>query len=148
MRDAIFRRSLSYTQNACDYVSLLFRLEKWQEGYRILIKLEDDKDNEMISFLKGIYFLKMKDLLEAERSFINVINISPNDGASLNNLGAINLINGKIKDGKMFLLKAIELYPNYFDANYNLQMKAPYTLESVRFTWRKLRSKLISYSQQ
>lgn len=148
MRDAIFRRSLSYTQNACDYVALLFRLEKWQEGYRILIKLEDDKDNEMVSFLKGIYFLKMKDLLEAERSFINVINISPNDGASLNNLGAINLINGKIKDGKMFLLKAIELYPNYLDANYNLRAKPPYTWETVKFTWRRLRPKLISYNQQ
>ncbi|MGG1481158.1 glycosyltransferase [Bacillus smithii] len=148
IREAIFRRSLSYSQNICDYVSLLFRLEKWQEGYRILIKLEDDKDNEMVLFLKGIYFLKTKDLLEAEHSFINVINISPNDGASLNNLGAINLIKGRVEEGKRFLLEAVELYPNYIDANYNLQIKAPYTWESVRFTWRKLRSKLISYSQQ
>lgn len=152
IKEAVFRRTrLTYIQNVCDYVSLLFRLEKWQDGYEMLQQLEDDghgKEQEMVNFLKGIYFLKTGDFSQAETNFQCIININPYDGAALNNLGALSLLKGKWKEGRRYLLKALELYPNYFDASYNLRAEPPYDWQALRFTWRKLRPKLISYSQE
>ncbi|AGE23692.1 glycosyl transferase group 2 [Geobacillus sp. GHH01] len=150
IKEAIFRRTkLSPTQNMCDYVSILFRLDKWEEGYTIIQELkDDDRNDEQVLFLEGIYFLKTESAIEAEKRFAEILNVNQCDGASLNNLGAVKLIRGKVEEGRNLLLRALELYPNYLDASYNLQANPPYTWKSLKFTWRKLRSKLISYNRQ
>lgn len=147
IRQAIFRRSLPKVNNICDYTSILYRLDRWEQGYQQLLTLNKNDYEDQVDFLKGLYFIKGEQWSEAEGCFIRVLKGQPNDGASLNNLGAIKLLNGHNEEGFDLLRKAIALFPNYLDANYNRQQTNPTTIENLKFTWRRLRPKLISYKE-
>ena len=100
-------------------------------------------------FYLGLYYLKHKNVETALEYFKKTINLKPDHGAALNNLGALYLFNGDKKLAKNKLESAIEYFPSYMDANhnYNLLNEKTVSLPQLRFTWRELRKVLTKYTE-
>jgi glycosyltransferase involved in cell wall biosynthesis len=146
IKEAIFRRKRSRCQNAADFVALLFRLDRWAEGYRVLSSFVDHSESASIYFLQGLYYLKHNQWVEAEQAFLKSLELNKNQGAVLNNLGGIYLLRGEKKKADGYLHKALFLHPNYMDAEYNSKLSLPVKTGMIHFTWRKLRKQLTSYT--
>lgn len=148
IKNAIFRRKLTYEQNMVDYVALLFRLDDWEEGFIELKNLmEKGYRFYNLYFYLGLYYLHHYQLDNALTYFTKTITYKHNHGAALNNAGAIFLLKGKQKEAEKCLHAAIDYFPNYIDANHNLKYlnDDSVTIESLNFTWRELREVLTSY---
>lgn len=148
IKNAIYRRKLTYEQNTVDYVALLFRLDDWEEGFSELKNLmEKGFRFYNLYFYLGLYYLHHYQLDNALTYFTKTITYKHNHGAALNNAGAIYLLKGKQKEAEKCLHAAIDYFPNYIDANHNLKYlnADSVTIESLNFTWRELREVLTSY---
>lgn len=149
IKNAIFKRKLSFERNVVDFVSVLFRLDYWEEGFTELKSLLDQGyDFYNLYFYIGLYYLQHKNVDKALEYFIKTINTKENHGAALNNIGAIYLYNGEVKLAKQYLKLAIEYFPSYIDASHNLGLlnKTSLSLEDLKFTWRELREVLTKYT--
>ncbi|OSB14031.1 glycosyltransferase [Clostridium botulinum] len=145
---AVNKRNLPQYVNICDFVSILFRLDYWEEGFEKLKCLLDNSDYYNVYFLLGLYYVKKHNINLALENFNKTINVKEDHGATLNNLGAIYCLLGQVDQGERFLKKALELFPNYLDAMHNINLvinESRITYENVKFTWRELRNKLINY---
>ena len=100
-------------------------------------------------FFLGLYYLHVGVWKEAANCFIKAIELEPNNGAALNNLGALLALDGKADEAISLLTKAIELFPGYLDAGNNLENleQGQLNFENVRFTWRELRPVLTCYQE-
>lgn len=150
IRDAVYKRELGVEENTADYVSILFRLGYWKEGFLELNNLlEQGYSFYNLYFYLGLYYLKHKNVETALEYFKKTINLKPDHGAALNNLGALYLFNGDKKLAKNKLESAIEYFPSYMDANhnYNLLNEKTVSLPQLRFTWRELRKVLTKYTE-
>lgn len=96
-----------------------------------------------------LYYLHVSALEKAIDCFSRTIELDPNNGAALNNLGVLLALNGKISEALSLFAKAIELFPGYLDAGNNLEnlKLGRLTLENARFTWRELRPVLTRYQE-
>lgn len=154
IEEAIYMRNISVEQNILDYVSILYRLDKWDLGN---LKLNDllkyNEKNASVHFYKGLYFLKTNQLNKAKACFQTVIRLQPQNGASLNNLAAILAIEQEFTLANKLLYKAISYYEGYIDAQKNIEKLNLFskggkiTLDDLRFTWRELRPTLLRYSE-
>lgn len=150
IKNAIFKRKLSFQKNVVDFVSVLFRLDYWEEGFTELKSLlNEGYDFYNLYFYIGLYYLKHKNIAKALDYFIKTINIKENHGAALNNIGAIYLYYGKNQLAEKYLKLAIEYFPAYMDASHNLSLlnKRSLSLEDLKFTWRELREVLTRYTE-
>ena len=150
IKNAIFKRKLSFQKNVVDFVSVLFRLDYWEEGFTELKSLlNEGYDFYNLYFYIGLYYLKHKNIAKALDYFIKTINIKENHGAALNNIGAIYLYNGDNKLAEKYLKLAIKYFPAYMDASHNLSLlnKRSLSLEDLKFTWRELREVLTRYTE-
>ena len=150
IRAGIYKRKLPQIKNLTDYVSVLFKLDYWDLGYKELSIINSDGINDSIMFLKGLYYIKNVLLDSAQESFENAIDLNPENGAAMNNLGVLYALSGKIDEAKFKFNKAIELYPGYIDALSNLrylESEERLTQENCRYTWRELRPVLLHYSE-
>ena len=150
IKNAIFKRKLSFQKNVVDFVSVLFRLDYWEEGFTELKSLlNEGYDFYNLYFYIGLYYLKHKNITKALDYFIKTINIKENHGAALNNIGAIYLYNGDNKLAEKYLKLAIKYFPAYMDASHNLSLlnKRSLSLEDLKFTWRELREVLTRYTE-
>lgn len=149
IKNAIFKRKLSFQKNVVDFVSVLFRLDYWEEGFTELKSLLD-KGYVFYNlyFYIGLYYLQHKNVDKALEYFIKTINIKENHGAALNNIGAIYLYYGKNQLAEQYLKLAIEYFPSYIDASHNLGLlnRTSLSLEDLKFTWRELREVLTKYT--
>jgi len=148
IKEAIFKRRLSWWENASDYVSILYRLNHWNEGLNIVRDIVNGKPNFAKGFfLLGLYYLHSKKWGEAMDCFNKTITLEPDNGAALNNLGALLALQGKTEDAFFFLAKANVLFPGYLDAGYNLEnlKLKQINIDNIRFTWRELRHILTHY---
>lgn len=59
-------------------------------------------------------------ILEAERLYTEILKKNPNEGNVLNLLGTLKNDNNQPLEAVFYLKKAVQLYPNFFDAYFNL----------------------------
>ena len=147
---AIYKRHLPWWVNASDFVSILYRLDYWDRGYAIIQEVVNKKSDYANGFFfLGLYYLHVGVWKEAANCFIKTIELEPNNGAALNNLGALLALDGKADEAISLLTKAIELFPGYLDAGNNLEnlKQGQLNFENVRFTWRELRPVLTRYQE-
>lgn len=148
IEESVNKRKLPNCVNVCDFVSIIFRLDYWEEGFQKLKTFKNNCDCYNVYFLLGLYYIKKHNLELALQSFNKTIELKENHGAALNNLGGVYCLFGQINQGKKFLNKALEMFPNYLDAKYNLNIifnDSSITYDSVKFTFRELRETLINY---
>lgn len=148
IKKAILKRNLLLEKNIVDYVSVLFRLDYWQEGFSELISLLKKECNYYnLFFYLGLYYLKQEKIDIAIEYFRKTIKLKPTHGAALNNLGALYIFKGSKKLAEKYLKLAIKYFPSYIDANYNFNIiyKENVLLDDLKFTWRELRQVLTNY---
>lgn len=148
IKKAIYKRTLSFEKNTVDYVSLLFRLDDWEEGFKELKSLMDQGHHFYnLFFYLGLYYLHQNQPNYALEYFTKTIKYKKNHGAALNNIGALLLIQGEHKEAKRYFQIALKYYPNYIDAKHNLKYvhTESFTRDDLKFTWRELREVLTNY---
>lgn len=149
IRQAIFKRDLPREKNISDFVSVMFKIDQWDNGYQEIEKvLVDHSDFASGHFLSGVYFLHSQEWDAARNSFQTTLVIEEKHGAALNNLGALLMGAGEPEQAQKLLERALTLYPGYLDARYNLDLLEngiTGDYQSVRFTWRELRPVILSY---
>lgn len=153
IKAAIFRRDLSWQENAADYAALLFRLNEWDNGRNLLQKVVS-RDPSFVSgrFQLGIYYLKTQQWANAVDSFNDILAMDKRNGAALNNLGALFAANGKFEEAFDYLNKAMAYFPGYMDAKKNIELliSSPNICPDyadLYFTWRELRPVVLSYQE-
>lgn len=139
-------------QNKLDLVTLLIRYDKWEDAKRLLDSISISITNtSYVSylFLKSLYYIFVKEHNEVEKVIQEILTVSPDHGASLNNLGVIYVSKNEFELAKEYFNKALHLHSNYIDArkNLNLLNSGLYTIEEYSFTKRELRKVLLSYSE-
>lgn len=150
IKKAILKRKLEIEKNITDYVSVLFRLNYWEEGFSELIELlKKGNIHYNLYFFLGLYKLKKNKIDDALKQFLKVIEIKNDHGAALNNIGAILLLKGNKDKAKEYFYKSLEYFPNYLDASKNIKLlnKNNIQYNELSFTWRELRELLTSYSE-
>lgn len=148
IKEAIFKRNLEIEYNTVDYISLLYRLDCWEEGLLELERLyKEGYGFYNLFFYLGLYYLKTNDYKKSLDYFKKTIEQKDNHGAALNNMGALLLLDGKKEEARRSFEQAIKFFPNYMDAsnNYEFLDKENVLLEELKFTWRELREVLTSY---
>lgn len=148
IKKAILKRNLLLEKNIVDYVSVLFKLDYWQEGFSELISLLKKGCNYYnLFFYLGLYYLKQEKIDIAIEYFRKTIKLKPTHGAALNNLGALYIFKGSKKLAEKYLKLAIKYFPSYIDANHNFNIiyKENVLLDNLKFTWRELREVLTKY---
>ncbi|WP_234119789.1 glycosyltransferase family A protein [Clostridium hydrogenum] len=151
IENAINRRKLPKYINTCDFVSMMFRLENYEEGFKRLKILSPNYEYYNIYFLLGLYYIKKSKLDLALDNFFKTIKLKENHGAALNNIGAIYLLKNNRTASLDFLNKALEYFPGFMDAKYNLNLlhneEENINFKNVRFTLRELRDTLLKYNE-
>lgn len=149
MEEAIHRRHLPWEVNQAELASLLYRLDYWEEGYRIIRQVVQKKsDLPMAHFILALYFLKKSDWVNAATALEQTVGLAPNHGAALNNLGVIYAIKGNISKSAELLKTALKFFPSYVDALHNIRCLENFqklTSNDFKFTWRELRPVLTEY---
>lgn len=147
---AIYKRRLPWWVNASDFVSVLYILDCWENGLAVIKNVVENKPTFAKGFfLLGLYYLHAKLFEKAINCFHKTIELDPNNGAALNNLGTLLALHGRVDNAVCLLTKAIELFPNYLDAGNNLEnlKLSRLTFDNARFTWRELRPALTRYQE-
>lgn len=68
----------------------------------------------------ALLFHQARNLSEAEKLYMQVLAQTPNEGNALNLLGFLKVQNNQFSEAVSHLKKAVELYPNFFEAWFNL----------------------------
>lgn len=151
IEEAIHCRRLPWEVNRADFVSVLYRLDHWEEGFRAIKEVTIKQPGLPAGFfLSGLYYLRNNNWLKARFSFERTLELAPEHGAAMNNLGAILALRGDYEKAKNLFVRAISLFPGYLDATHNLlrlEEKRSLHLGDVRFTWRELRPVLLTYAE-
>ncbi len=146
IKGALFNRRQTKDRNRLDYISMLYRLEKWEEAFEEFSKL-DYHSGDSVFFLKSLYYIKKKNYVEAKACLIKALECEPSHGASVNNLGILYIYTGERNKAKELFERALKLFPGYMDAELNLRILMNNEEGNFRFTWRELRKVLLSYSK-
>lgn len=147
---AVNRRHLPWEINRADYVAMLYRMGYWEKGYSMLQDiLQQKRDYPNFFFLIALYHLQKSHWESACIALERTLRLNPDHGAALNNLGALKVMEGKLKQAGALLRKALLLFPGYLDAQHNLQKLSDprITSSELKFTWRELRPVLVSYKE-
>lgn len=148
IKNAVYKRKLSIEVNTVDYVSILFRIGYWEEGFLELKSLlEQGCSFYNLYFYLGLYYLKHKNVETALTYFKKTLVLNASNGAALNNAGALYFVKGNKKEAEKYLQSAIDCFPGYMDAAHNLRLldRGIVSFENVKFTWRELRKVLTCY---
>lgn len=147
IKKAIHKRNLPKSENEIDFVNILFRIDHWEIGYKILVNIIEENKSIMnkVCFLKGLYFLKIQDYAAAQKEFEKAIYFNENDGASLNNLAVMYYLLDEKEKSVLYLEKALRLFPGYLDAQFNLNSMKQNVKNEYKLTMRQLRPVLTHY---
>jgi glycosyltransferase involved in cell wall biosynthesis len=149
IKSALLKRECSFGKNISDFVSILYRLDEWERGYKEAEKAKIvEKDNTSLHFFTGVYWLKMQSYEKALLDFQHCEKQNKPNGAVLNNLGAVSLCLGERANAREYFNQALSQYPNYIDAlnNFALLSDENIDVKKVKFTWRELRPILTNYA--
>lgn len=146
LEKAIIRRRLPQERNIVDYVSVMYRIDQWELGYEKVIQLLKKSPDTTLAFLfKGMYEVRLKRYEQALETFKQALALDVNRCEFLNNIGACHIALGHADIARGYLTKAVQLLPNYMDAQYNLMIVEEREEVTPRFTWRELRPVLLKY---
>lgn len=70
----------------------------------------------------ALAFHQSGNLPEAEKLYLEILKATPNEGNTLNLLGFLKVQDNQFNDAISYLKKAVELYPNFFEAWFNLAL--------------------------
>lgn len=70
----------------------------------------------------ALAFHQSGNLQEAEKIYLEILDETPNEGNTLNFLGFLKFQNNQFNEAISYLKKATELYPNFFEAWFNLAL--------------------------
>lgn len=150
IQNAINHRALPWEGNQVDYGYVMYRLGSWEEGFKSVKEVVDKKPEYASGFYAvGLYYLHHKDWEQAQNAFRRVMDLAPENGATLNNLGAALVLLGRREEATELFGRAILLFPGYIDATHNLMIINSHEKVSpadMKFTWRELRPVLTSYA--
>lgn len=146
IKEAVLGRSYSDTQNKQDLAKVLYQRGNFDEAFEILNSITTQENLSTTYFLKSLYFLEKRIYKEVFNLLNSIMAIDPQHGASINNLGVIEALNGNRENAIQYFNKAIELYPNYIDANHNLKVSLGEKEGEYKFTLRELRKTLLNYT--
>lgn len=148
IKETIYDRSYTVEHNHLDYVNFLIRFEKWQEAEQLLETIQIEASNDKYGsylFVKALVALQIEKFEVAKELYLTVIKWNDTHGAALNNVGVLYAKNNEPEKARESLQLALQYYPGYLDATYNLEQ-----LDAVnpifRFTKRELRKSLLRYS--
>jgi len=146
---AVKRRRLPPEVNQADLVSILYRLDKWNEGFLISQEIVDAYPEYAEGyFLSGLFWLKCKDWPNAEKAFRQTLALEAEHEAATNNLVALLAMRGSVMEARRLLTGLLQYKPGYLDAGHNLALiNQGGRLDAgvLKFTWRKLRPELMRY---
>ena len=113
-------------------------------GYLRDLKTQDDGLKREQSFAFGVAWWKTGNLHEAEKAFTTILEDSPSDAVSANNLAVLLALQGKAPHQVAALLEqAVKQRSEYRDASDNLTQARKGDLVTLRFTERPLRDNVI-----
>lgn len=140
MKKNILLRSYSEEDNIIDYISVLFKLQLFDDAYKELINLNESYKKY---FYIGLYYLEARnDYAKAKDYFESSYNLDNSCVEALNNLGVCCFcLNDRKKALKCFI-KASNFNKEYIDAKYNLENIND---SSLKITKRMLRKVLTRY---
>jgi tetratricopeptide (TPR) repeat protein len=109
-------------------------LQKGNQDIGVSEKVNKDKENAIAKeagrngitdknedlYKKAVFLLKEKKVKEAEAVYMEILRGDPGHIASLNDIGALYLHEGKYADAIIYLEKAIRLKPDFVNPCYNL----------------------------
>ncbi|MGE7809772.1 glycosyl transferase family 2 protein [Lysinibacillus capsici] len=122
------------------------RFNRWDEAKNTLINLNNESKSISEMFLKALVALHFNDYNQAEELYNNILEINPKHGASLNNLGIIQVQKKDYKMAQKLFETALEYNSGYFDASQNLRnLKEFNSKQEYKFTLRELRENLLQY---
>ncbi len=151
IEEAIHRRRLPEQRNQADFAAMLFRLGHWSYAYERLRKqLRENEDLPLARFYIGLYYIHEGRFAQAESFFEQARRLGFENGAVLNNLGAVLLLLGRGKEAEVYLREALSQIPGYMDAAHNIELinrAGALAHDEVKFTWRELRAQLIQYAK-
>jgi len=148
IKSSLMQRECSNCKNTSDFVSILYRLGKWEDGFH---EANNEKrlavNNASLYFFTALYWIKRQNYNKALLDFLHCIKLSMHNGAVLNNIGATYLCLGENAQALIYLEKALVLHSNYMDAidNKALLSYKSFETKDVKFTWRELRTVLTNY---
>lgn len=142
IKQAVMKRACTPEKNIADFVSILYRLDEWETGYQEATQAE-------AKFFTGLYWLKREEISRALDDFLLCDQTPDPNGAVLNNIGACYLCLGDFGKAAAYLDRALEMHPNYMDAQTNKGLLQSPKIEpgKIKFTWRELRPIMISYTE-
>lgn len=148
IKETIYERNYTINHNHLDYVNFLIRFEKWPEAERLLetvqIEASDDKYGAYL-FVKALVALQVEKFEVAKELYLTIIKWNNTHGAALNNIGVLYAENNELDKARESFKLALQYYPGYLDAAYNLEQLDTET-PIFRFTKRELRKSLLKYS--
>lgn len=148
IKETIYERNYAIDHNHLDYVNFLIRFEKWPEAEQLLetvhIEASDDKYGSYL-FVKALVALQVGKYEVAKDLYLAIIKWNNTHGAALNNIGVLYAKNNEVEKARESLQLALQYYPGYLDAAYNLEQLDTET-PMFRFTKRELRKSLLRYS--
>lgn len=148
IKETIYERRYTIDHNHLDYVNFLIRFEKWPEAEQLLetvqIEASDDKYGSYL-FVKALVALQVGKYEVAKDLYLAIIKWNNTHGAALNNIGVLYAENNELEKARESFKLALQYYPGYLDAAYNLEQLDTET-PIFRFTKRELRKSLLRYS--
>lgn len=87
----------------------------------------------------ALLFHQAGNLVEAEKLYLEILKDAPEDGNVLNLFGFLNVQTNRFSEAVSYLKKAVERYPNFFEAWFNLGLayKGMNDFENAIFAYKK-----------
>lgn len=87
----------------------------------------------------ALLFHQAGNLVEAEKLYLEILKDAPEDGNVLNLFGFLNVQTNRFSEAVSYLKKAVERYPNFFEAWFNLGLayKGMDDFENAIFAYKK-----------
>ncbi|PCJ50634.1 MAG: hypothetical protein COA74_02350 [Gammaproteobacteria bacterium] len=169
IRSAVYRRNLAAEQNCLDFVSILYLLGHWEDGFKILIS-EISRTNKSLDyrisakayFYRGLYYIKSGDFNQATSQFKKATLTDPDDAACWNNLGICILLSSidndpsnlampnteVLAESRECFTKALSITTSYLDASFNLKwIEKAVSISDFKVTMKPLRQVLLHYQK-
>lgn len=149
LREKFFSRQRTNVENIVDYGAILNKFELYSECAELLNQLKVEKTDKYYTnylFQLSVSLCMLGQLEAAKIQLTEFLKLDPDNGAVLNNLGAIHAIYNEKDKAEHYFQLALNKFPNYLDANYNYDLLMGNKQKPYKFTLRQLRPVILNYT--